>query len=101
MVYKPTYLIMLLGSLSVLHQHTSKLNTHSLASVSNTSPHMPLLGPSVRRLLESFGLDRSSIKPSGHKGQLLKGDVLKYIDENAKREIKFPHILQGEKAVKN
>ncbi|CAB3989047.1 pyruvate dehydrogenase complex dihydrolipoamide acetyltransferase [Paramuricea clavata] len=75
-------------------QNMPKQNMHNLATVNSTTPHVALIGPSVRRLLDSYGLDRHSIKPSGHKGQLLKGDVLKYIDEHAKAEIKFTHILQ-------
>lgn len=50
---------------------------------------MSLIGPSVRRLLDSYGLDRNIIKATGEKGQLLKGDVLKHIHENSMTEIKF------------
>ncbi len=82
----------------MVNQKTPKNDMHNLATVN--TPHVTLLGPSVRRLLDSYGLDGHSIKPSGHKGQLLKGDVLKYINEHAKTEIKFTHILQG-KSVKN
>lgn len=64
--------------------------------MSDTSVHSSLLGPSVRRLLESYSLDRQSIQPSGRKGQLLKGDVLKYIDENAKtRKVFKPEVKTG------
>jgi pyruvate/2-oxoglutarate dehydrogenase complex dihydrolipoamide acyltransferase (E2) component len=77
-------------------QNTARQDMHSLATVNTSSSQLSLLGPSVRRLLDSYGLDRHSIKPSGHKGQLLKGDVLKYINEHEKTEIKFTHILQGQ-----
>ena len=79
---------------SVLSQNTSRHEMHNLATVNTTAPHVALLGPSVRRLLDSYSLDRHSIKPSGRKGQLLKGDVLKYITKHEKKEIKFAQISQ-------
>ncbi|XP_046841620.1 dihydrolipoyllysine-residue acetyltransferase component of pyruvate dehydrogenase complex, mitochondrial-like [Xenia sp. Carnegie-2017] len=58
-------------------------------TVKVSSLEMSLIGPSVRRLLDSYGLDRNIIKATGEKGQLLKGDVLKHIHENSMTEIKF------------
>ena len=89
-----TYDYVVLAPVSMSSQNTQGM--HNLATVNTTTHHVQLLGPSVRRLLDSYGLDRHSIKASGHKGQLLKGDVLKYINKHAKAEIKFTHILQGE-----
>ena len=89
-----TYDYIVLAPVSMSSQNTQGM--HNLATVNTTTHPVQLLGPSVRRLLDSYGLDRHSIKASGHKGQLLKGDVLKYINEHAKAEIKFTHILQGE-----
>ncbi|XP_028396576.1 dihydrolipoyllysine-residue acetyltransferase component of pyruvate dehydrogenase complex, mitochondrial-like [Dendronephthya gigantea] len=75
--------------MTLSYQISTRRNMQSLAVTSSMNTHIPLLGPSVRRLLDSYGLDKQSIKPTGHKGQLLKGDVLKYINENSKTEIKF------------
>ena len=41
-----------------------------------------LLGPSVRNLLNQFGIDGNAIKSSGPHNVILKGDVLRYIQEN-------------------
>lgn len=67
------------------------LGFSSVAQRTETSGalHSTLLGPSVRHLLESYGLQNLSIQPSGHKGQLLKGDVLKYIHKNSRIQIDF------------
>ena len=40
------------------------------------------LGPSVRNLLQLYGLEAASITPSGPHNILIKGDVLQYIDKN-------------------
>ena len=55
-----------------------------MASQDSTTAHMALMGPSVRNLLEMYHLQSVTIQPSGQKGQLLKGDVLRYIKENEK-----------------
>ena len=86
----------LLAPMSILPQHIPKQALHKMATGNSPTIHVPLLGPSVRHLLDSYGLDRQSIKPSGHKGQLLKGDVLQYIREHGKTKIKFTQILKGE-----
>lgn len=68
-------------------QSTQNLSPRDTSLLHNSGS--PLLGPSVRHLLESYGLETYLIQPSGHKGQLLKGDVLKYIHEHAKIKRNF------------
>lgn len=41
-----------------------------------------ILGPAVRVLLERYHLQSGRVTATGHKGKLLKGDVLKYIADN-------------------
>ncbi|GFS19994.1 dihydrolipoamide acetyltransferase component of pyruvate dehydrogenase complex [Elysia marginata] len=41
-----------------------------------------LIGPSVKKLLQEYNIQASSVSPSGPGGALLKGDVLDYINAN-------------------
>ncbi|XP_021940982.1 pyruvate dehydrogenase protein X component-like [Zootermopsis nevadensis] len=56
-----------------------------------------ILGPAVRVLLERYHLQSSRVTATGHKGKLLKGDVLKYIADNklkpkAPKEVPLPAV---------
>ncbi len=47
---------------------------------------VPLVAPSVRRLVAEKGVDASRISPTGPGGRLTKSDVFRYLDESATRE---------------
>ena len=49
----------------------------SLSSVSHSSV---VMGPAVRLLIHHFDISEKDIKPSGPKGNILKSDVLKFIE---------------------
>lgn len=52
-----------------IHQHVDTIDTAQQNSFSRISP-------SAKLLIANFGLDASSLKASGPRGTLLKGDVL-------------------------
>lgn len=47
----------------------------------NAAPKKPL-SPSVRRLVEEYGIDVTKIKATGRRQSITKGDVLSYIERN-------------------
>ncbi|GBN28470.1 Pyruvate dehydrogenase protein X component [Araneus ventricosus] len=46
-------------------------------------------GPSVKKLLTEYGIKYSDVPSSGPKGNLLKGDVLKFIQDKKLKQIPF------------
>ncbi|RMG35018.1 MAG: 2-oxoglutarate dehydrogenase complex dihydrolipoyllysine-residue succinyltransferase [Gammaproteobacteria bacterium] len=53
---------------------------------SGTPASEPVLTPAVRRLVKELSLDPSKIQGTGKDGRILKSDVMRYLDEQKKRE---------------
>jgi pyruvate dehydrogenase E2 component (dihydrolipoamide acetyltransferase) len=54
--------------------------------------HLSRLSPAVHRLINVYRLDVSTIKGTGPKGTILKGDVLSYLQINPSKKTSNVHI---------
>ena len=68
-------------------------------SVNSNTQIAPML-PAARLLVEAFGLMTRQIPATGPKGHLLKGDVLKYIEENKVPKLNLQAVKEEVSGVK-
>ncbi|XP_055930228.1 uncharacterized protein LOC129960684 [Argiope bruennichi] len=66
----------------------SSSNVNSVATPSKPAERgYQVCGPSVKKLLTEYGIKYSDVPSSGPKGNLLKGDVLKFIQDKKLKQI--------------
>lgn len=68
----------------------SKASAPAPAPASSASAELMPMSPAVRRIVEDYNLDPSSIEGSGKDGRLTKGDVLKAIESGSARTMSAP-----------
>ena len=70
-----------------------------MEGVNGNTQTAPML-PAARLLVEAFGLMTRQIPATGPKGHLLKGDVLKYIEENKVPKLNLQAVKQEASGVR-
>lgn len=68
----------------------SKASAPAPAPASSASAELMPMSPAVRRIVEDYNLDPSSIEGTGKDGRLTKGDVLKAIESGSARTMSAP-----------
>ncbi|XP_064601809.1 pyruvate dehydrogenase protein X component, mitochondrial-like isoform X2 [Liolophura sinensis] len=74
---------------------TPAAQTGASATASQSGQTSSSYGPSVRKLLEEFGIKSSDIQPSGPHGRIVKGDVLQHIKSKALNKVALDSPAPG------
>jgi len=80
-------------------QSSDSLAGDDMEGVNGNTQTAPML-PAARLLVEAFGLMTRQIPATGPKGHLLKGDVLKYIEENKVPKLNLQAVKQEASGVR-